>query len=224
LGIVGGAGVGASARLYEDVAVRVRRRSGQFPSIVIWSAPFGDALEAPFLAGDPDKDDIRAVVELVSEGVQRLVEAGATSVAMPCNTLQGVAETACMRVGVPFVDMIEATLEAVRVAGWTHAVLLATEATYALGAYERGDIVLAPPVGKDERTRVALAIEAAIAGGAPAEAKLRALVNRVRVPGGGVVLGCTDLCGRLGPEDGVIDSLACLAGACTAHLLGAPVT
>ena len=221
LGIIGGAGVGAAARLYSDVAMRVREASGALPQIVLWNLPFSDALEQAFIGGGPDGDAAMEAERLVAQAVDRLLDAGASVIAMPCNSLQAVAARQAERRSVPFVDMIAATLAAVRASSQRAAVLLATDATQASGIYEgHGIEILAPP--SELRPELAALIVRAVEGPPPGAADLGRLVERARRSQASVVLGCTDICGLPGGEDlDVVDSLACLVAVC-ADALGAP--
>jgi aspartate racemase len=223
LGIVGGAGVGAAARLYSDVAMRVREASGALPQIVLWNLPFSDALEQAFVGGGPDGDAAMEAERLVAQAIDRLLDAGATVIAMPCNSLQAVAARHAQRRSVPFIDMIVATVAAVRAASHRSAVLLATDATQAAGIYEgHGVEILAPP--SELRPELAALIVRAVEGPPPGAAELGRLVERARRPQASVVLGCTDICGLLESEDAdVVDSLACLVGSC-ADALGVPAS
>jgi aspartate racemase len=225
LGIVGGAGVGAAARLYIDVAARVRAATGSLPSIALWNLPFSDEIERSFIGGDADGDGAMAAERLVAESVERLLAAGATVIAMPCNSLQGCAARESRRHGVPFIDMIAATLDAVRASGRGSAVLLATEATYAAGFYEGHDVeIIAPPTALREELAALImrGVEGRLSAG-----ELRDFVQRAHRPEASVVLGCTDICGLLDGEAAidanVVESLACLAGRCADSLgVGAP--
>jgi len=214
LGIIGGAGVGAAARLYSDVAMRVRAASGALPQIVLWNLPFSDALEQAFVGGGPDGGAAREAERLVTQAIDRLLDAGATVIAMPCNSLQAVAARQAERRGVPFIDMIAATLAAVRSSSQRAAVLLATDATQAAGIYEgHGVEILALP--SELRPELAALIVRAVEGPPPSDAELGRLVERARRPQASVVLGCTDICGLLESEHAdVVDSLACLVGSC----------
>jgi aspartate racemase len=220
LGIIGGAGPGASARLYLDVAARLRAATGRLPQIVLWNLPLTDEIERSLVGGEPDGDAAMAATRLVAQGVERLLAAGATVIAMPCNSLAQTAARESERRGVPFVDMIAATLDAVRASGHRAAVLLATEATYAGGFYEGPDVeILAPP--PVVRQELAALIQRGV-GGALSAAELRDLVERARRPGACVVLGCTDICGLLdaeaAAEAAVVESLACLVASCAERL------
>jgi len=222
LGIIGGAGVGAAARLYSDVAAAFRATNDRLPRIVLWNAPFSDALEQAFVGGKPAGDEATAAELLVGEAVERLLAAGATVIAMPCNSLQRAAAREAARRGAPFIDMIDATLAGVRAGGHGAAVLLATEATRTAGIYDGlGVEIHDPPSGlREELSALIGRVVAGRSRGAGTE--LRSLVERARRPSATVVLGCTDICGLIeepaAGEAEVVDSLACLTERCVAAL------
>lgn len=222
LGIIGGAGVGAAARLYADVASRYRASAARLPRIALWNAPFSDALEHAFVGGGAGGEEAQAAEDLVAEAVERLFAIGVTAIAMPCNSLHGAAADACARRGAPFVDMVGATLDATRDAGFESAVLFATQATYAAGLYEGGGIQIDIP-SAEVRAQLAALIVATVEAPQPdGPDALLALVNAARRPGAAVVLGCTDICGLLTPDvasaAGVIESLGALAERCVVTL------
>ncbi len=219
VGVIGGAGVGAAARLYELVGARVRERTGALPRLVLWNLPLSDAIEGGFTAAQPDPRALAAVEEMLAEAFERLLAAGATVVAMPCNTLARAAAREAARHCVPFVDMIEAT---VRAAGGERAVLISTDATRAGGIYDGFGVEMLTPAPETLHESAAL-IRRAVSGDLPAPAQMRALVEGAAVPGASVVLGCTDICGLLDPADAerlrVVESLGALAGAVSDALL-----
>jgi aspartate racemase len=147
---------------------------------------------------------------------------------MPCNSLQRVAAREARRAGIPFVDMIGATIDAARESGAARAILIATEATLAGGVYEGYGIEIVVP--SDEiRGRAVGLIARAVAGPPPGGDELRDLVAGAAQPAAAVVLGCTDICGLLDPGDaaraGVVESLGCLAQRCADALrVSAPVS
>jgi aspartate racemase len=223
LGIIGGAGVGAAAQLYIDVAARFRAATTRLPQIALWNIPLSDDLERSFLGGGADASAAAAAEALVAQAVDRLVDAGATVIAMPCNSLQRVAARESERAGLPFVDMIGATVEAVRALEYREAVLLATSTTYAAGHYDGHGVEMAPPP-PDQLAELAALISRLGTGRPPTTRELLDLIERVRRPGACVVLGCTDICGLIDPDTAaaaaVVESLACLADV-AAEALGA---
>jgi aspartate racemase len=217
LGIIGGAGVGAAARLYEDVCARVHAATGGLPRLALWNLPLSDALEHAFMVPEPDPRALASAEELVAEAFERLAGAGATVVAMPCNSLQGMAAREAGRRGVPFVDMIAATIEEARGTGADAAVLIATESTLAGGIYEqRGVEIIEPPDPLRDEAQALIA--RAIAGPPPSAAEMTSLFARARQPEACVVVGCTDICGLAAADAHVIESLGCLAQRCAETL------
>ncbi len=221
LGIIGGAGVGAAAQLYIDVSARFRAATTRLPQIALWNLPMSDDLERSFLGGGADASAAAAAQALVAQAVDRLADAGATVIAMPCNSLQRVAARESERADLPFVDMIVATVAAAQALGYGEAVLLATATTYRAGDYDGHGIEMTQP-SPDHRAELAGLIGRLIAGPRPSAEELLDLIERVRRPDACIVLGCTDMCGLIDPDTAraaaVIESLACLADAATEAL------
>jgi aspartate racemase len=220
LGIIGGAGVGAAAQLYAEVCARYRAAAAALPQIAIWNLPLSDELERSFLGAGADPAAIAAAEALVAQGAQRLADAGASVIAMPCNALQRVAARESERVGLPFIDMVAATVEAAAALGHREAVLLATSTTYAFGHYDGYGVDMVEPSAA-ERSELASLIARLAEGPAPSATELLELIDRVRRPHAAVVLGCTDICGLVAAADApdVVESLGCLADACVQALL-----
>jgi len=175
LWIIGGAGVGAAARLYVEVSALVRAATGALQRIAIWNLPLDDAIEHAFTAASPDASMLALVDELIGEAFDRLARAGATVVAMPCNSLQRAAAAEAARRAVPFIDMIAATADAARRLGAGSAVLIATDATRAAGVYEGYGLEIVAPPAELHRDTLAL-IAAAVEGPTPDGALLEHLV------------------------------------------------
>jgi aspartate racemase len=219
LGIIGGAGVGAAARLYADVSFDYRAQTGALPRVLLWNIPLDDEIEHGFTSRTPEPAAMAAAEALVTEAVQRLADGGASVIAMPCNSLQRVAAQESERAGIPFIDMIVSTADSARAQGSTSAVLLATEATVAAGFYDGYGVEMIAPDAR-ERAEVPVLVARTVEGPPPSAAELLDLIERVRRPDAAVVLGCTDICGLLEPASaaGVVESLACLADACVRAL------
>lgn len=214
LGIIGGAGVGSAARLYELVCARVRAQTGALPRLTLWNLPLTEALERSITRGlaDPGIDRVLA------EAFDRLLAAGAGVIAMPCNSLQVAAAREAARRGVPFVDMIEATT---RAAG-ERAVLIATEGTIAGAFYEGRGVRLQLPAPELQREFGEL-LARAVHGPAPDTLEMRDFMARAHRPGATLIMGCTDLCGLIDAADAaeldVVESLGVLADAVADALL-----
>ena len=212
LGIIGGAGVGAAARLYADVSFAYRAQTGALPRVLLWNIPLDDEIERGFTSRTPDPAAMAAAEALVVEGVQRLADGGASVIAMPCNSLQRVAAQESERAGIPFIDMIASTAGSARAQGSTSAVLLATEATVAAGFYDGyGVEMIAPPAPLQVELKAI--IGAAVAGSGEPHV-LASLLERARLPQTPTILGCTDICAMIEPDPAVVESLGCLTARC----------
>ncbi|HEX4033227.1 MAG TPA: aspartate/glutamate racemase family protein [Solirubrobacteraceae bacterium] len=219
LGIIGGAGVGAAARLYADVSFAHRTHTGALPRVLLWNIPLDDDIERGFTKRTPEPAALAAAEALVAEAVQRLADGGASVIAMPCNSLQRVAAQECERAGIPFIDMIASTVEAARAQGSSAAVLLATEATAGAGFYDgHGVEMIAPPAPLQEELNAI--IHAAVAGSGEPQA-LASLLERARRPQIPTILGCTDICALIEPDPAVVESLGCLTARCVEVLSSA---
>ena len=221
LGIIGGAGVGAAARLYADVSFAYRAQTGALPRVLLWNIPLDDDIERGFTSRIPEPAAMAPAEALVAEAVQRLGDGGASVIAMPCNSLQRVAAQESERAGIPFIDMIASTADSARAQGSASAVLLATEATVAAGFYDGyGVEMIAPPAPlQEELTAI---IGAAVAGAGEPHA-LSSLLERARRPQIPTILGCTDICAMIEPDSAVVESLGCLTTRCVEVLSGAAV-
>jgi aspartate racemase len=212
LGIIGGAGVGAAAQLYVDVSARVHAATDALPRIALWNIPATDAVLRAAVAADGDPK-LRATAEqLVAEAIDRLLDAGATVIAMPCNSLQRVAIREAARAGVPFIDMIAATIEAALKTGARRGVLISTASTQANGEYEGLGLEIVP-LQRELRGEADELIHGAVAR-MPIGDRLQRLIDAARRPDACVLLGCTDICGLVNADEDVVESLACLTDRC----------
>jgi aspartate racemase len=212
LGIIGGAGVGAAARLYVDVAARVQADTGALPRIALWNIPATDAVMRAAVAADGDPELRATAEELVAQAVDRLLDAGATVIAMPCNSLQRVAVREAARAGVPFIDMIAATIEAALKTGARRGVLISTASTQANGEYEGLGLEIVPML-HELRGEADELIHDAVAG-MPIGDRLQQLIDAARRPDACVLLACTDICGVINADEDVVESLGCLTDRC----------
>ncbi len=219
LGIIGGVGPRATARLYLSLTERASSTRRDLPPLLIHSIAMTEVIEDAYLAGRAEDSPAQAGVRhLLADAVQRLRAGGARRIVMPCNTLQDELAAICRRADMPHVNMADATAAAVAEAGLRRVLLLATSTTCATGLYARRlaargiECVTPGPAAQrqvDRRIREAL--------------DLRGTAGRFadEVAGwahdcDGVVVGCTDLCGdvsALRRHTVVFDSLECLAEA-----------
>ncbi len=215
LGIIGGLGPLPTARLYLSLTSRALAAGRGLPALHIASVPVAREIEDAFVAGRVDALMLARIEALLADALAQLERAGATRVAMPCNTLQELLGRLCAARGLVLHDLLDATADAVALAGVRRVLVLATTATcrgdlYGARLRRRGVEVRYPEPG--QQTIVNACIRALLdQREAPTLASvLRGHAGEVE----GVVLGCTDLRREeLGAAEGlrIFDSVECLA-------------
>ncbi|MEU9497083.1 amino acid racemase [Streptomyces sp. NPDC048196] len=134
LGILGGMGPLATADFYRRLVERTPAGSdqGHLP-VLMWADPAVPDRTAALLGEGPSP------VPALVEGARWLRRAGASCVAVPCNTAHAYVEQLAKAAGVEVLDMIEAALEAAagKVPGVQRVGILATRGTRLAGLYER---------------------------------------------------------------------------------------
>ncbi len=209
LGILGGMGPLAGAQFLARLTLLTPAlRDQDHIPCVLWSDPRVPDRTAARLGQGPDP------LPALAAGLRALEAAGATVVAIPCNTAHGWYEAMQAACPLPILHIVDAAAEDLRRQGVTEGPigLLATEGTLAMRLYQdrfedAGWPVLAPDAATMAAT-VTPAIAAVKAGqlaaaGLPLRAAAAALVAR---GARAIVLGCTEI--PLGlPEGALRDSL-----------------
>lgn len=225
LGIVGGLGPRATARLYLGLTSRAAPdHHGALPEIVVHSVPVTQAIEDAFLVGAVDEAsaELQAIRAMLGRAVDALRAAGATRIAMPCNTLQDELAAICAARGVRLLHMVDATAQAIRAHGVGRVVVLATRSTCEWDVYgarlrAHGVQCVYPPPSAQKaiERRIRSALDLRIGRGST---QLADSLRGVLQPGDGVVIGCTDLAGDWTSlvDVPVFDALECLIEAATA--------
>jgi len=159
---------------------------------------------------------------VLAEMAQRLKTAGAEVLAMPCNTAH--AQAAGIRAaGLPFIDMIAETTQAVAASGATRVGVLATpggEALY-VAAFQAAGLTPVLLEGPDREAFMAriYGVKAGETGEA-ARSRMKALAAGLVARGAdGLVAGCTEVPLLLAQADvsaPLTDSAEVLARACVA--------
>ncbi|MFC9679560.1 aspartate/glutamate racemase family protein [Streptomyces sp. NPDC056948] len=207
IGILGGMGPAATADFYAKLVSMTPGSSDQdHLRTVIWSDPTIPDRTAALIGDGPDP------TPWLLHGGRVLREAGATVIAIPCNTAHAFVPRIAGHVGLPIVHMIGevarhlSTLRPqVRTAG-----LLATTGTVRAGLYQewldRYGISLVLPGPDSQRDEVMAAIHAVKAGRRDATAT-EPLVRAARgltAQGAQVIIaGCTEI--PLGLSDGTVE-------------------
>ena len=205
IGILGGMGPAATADFYGKlVAMTPVRRDQEHLRTVIWSDPtIPDRTEALLNRG-PDP------TPYLLNGCRVLREAGATVIAIPCNTAHAFVPRIAEQAGLPIVHMIDevarhlaAAEPPVRAVG-----LLATAGTLQTGLYQESldlvgiKILLPDPESQDAEVMTAIrAIKAGERGARVAEPLRRAAARLVDLGAQVVIAGCTEIPLGLSPED-----------------------
>ncbi|MFF7705660.1 cysteate racemase [Streptomyces lydicus] len=204
IGILGGMGPAATADFYAKlVSLTPASTDQEHPRTVIWSDPTVPDRTAALLQRGPDP------TPWLLRGSEILHAAGATLIAIPCNTAHAFLPGISEQVGLPIVHMIDAVTQhlaamqpPVRVAG-----LLATTGTTRAGLYqewlERAGISAAVPDETSQETEVMPAIralKAGVRGAAVAQPLARAAGRLIRQGAQAVIAGCTEIPLGLDPE------------------------
>lgn len=175
----------------------------------------------------PDRNRAPEAAEAVlGQMATRLRDAGAQVLAMPCNTAHAQAD-GIRQAGLPFIDMIAETTEAVVASGAHRIGVLATpggEALYvaALTAAGLEPVLLAGP----DREAFMARIYGVKAGdvGATARARMKELAAGLAARGAeALIAGCTEVPLLLGAGDvtvPLVDSAEVLAAACVRRCAG----
>lgn len=135
-GIIGGAGPGATARLYLDVIARCHRAGlPNRPPVLIASLDIDLAVEERLLRDGTGVEGYRTAL---IEAARALAAAGADFLAMPCNTLHVLLPDLAAAVPLPVAGIVEAAAREVARSGCRTVGLLATTTTLAAGLYQEG--------------------------------------------------------------------------------------
>jgi len=217
IGILGGMGPEATARLFERIIALTPAQKDQdhlpvqicnLPQIPDRTAAIQGRGESP--------------VPLASQGLQRLAASGADFIAIPCNSIHHFFTELQASVQIPILHLIDEVLRAV-LQRWPEARrfgLLATDGIIQSGIYQnffaaKQCEIIAPDAGRQKEVMAAIyAIKAGQKKFRDALAAGRDLVERRAL---GIILGCTELGlvqNYLAKDLPVIDSIEVLAQAC----------
>lgn len=196
IGVLGGMGPAATADFYSKlVEATPATRDQDHRRVIIWSDPTVPDRTEALQGAAPDP------TPWLLHGARRLREAGATHIAIPCNTAHAFVPGLNERVGIPIVHMIDEVARALagRSPRIRRAGLLATNGTVGSGLYQdwlhRHDIELVLPDPAQQETVMATirAIKSGRRG--PADVGALAVVADQLVAGGAqaVIAGCTEI-------------------------------
>lgn len=216
-GVLGGLGPAATVHfLRRVVELTDAARDQDHVDLLVWQT--GSIPDrSGFLRGDNESPEPALVA-----AAQALERAGATFVAIPCNTAIVWVEQMRAAVGIEVLDTVDETVAAAReaVPGLTRLGLLATDGTLSAGTYaaaaERAGVALVLPDPDVQRETMSVIYDGVKAGNPVSRSQFDALVEHLRGKGAeAVALGCTELSvlrGELGVDDAtVVDSLDAVA-------------
>ncbi|MBT9257831.1 amino acid racemase [Phycicoccus sp. MAQZ13P-2] len=218
-GVLGGLGPAATVHfLRRVVELTDARRDQDHVDLLVWQ--HGSIPDRTgFLRGENESPEPALVAD-----VQALERAGATFVAIPCNTALVWVDRMRAAVGIEVLDTVDETVAAAReaVPGLRRLGVLATDGTLAAGTYarsaERAGVELVLPDADEQRETMSVIYDGVKAGNPVSRSRFDALVEHLRAKGAeAVALGCTELSvlrGDLGVEDPlVVDSIDAVAAA-----------
>lgn len=146
LGILGGMGPQATQIFYQRVIERTQAECDQehVPTL-IWSDTQIPDRTAAILGGEEER-----VYQRLRTSAQLLENAGATLIAIPCNTSHYFVPKLSQDVTIPILNMIQETVDRIRAGGKPTVGILATDGTVQMGLYQKackqaGLTCLAPP-------------------------------------------------------------------------------
>ncbi|MEU5798559.1 amino acid racemase [Streptomyces sp. NPDC047813] len=197
LGILGGMGPLATADFYRRLIEKTPAGSdqGHLP-VLMWADPAVPDRTAALLGKGPSP------VPALVEGARWLQRAGASCVAVPCNTAHAYVEQLSKAAEVEVLDMIQAALQvaAEKVPGLERVGILATRGTRLAGLYERAgarlgvEVIQVPAQVQQEYVDAAIR---AVKGGvdlAAAEQRIASAAESLKERGAQVAIGaCTEI-------------------------------
>ena len=231
LGIIGGVGPDATARLYQTLMrLSASEAEGALPRLLLYNLAMTPRIENAYLSGcinaaSPERIDAQ---ELLSEAMICCQRSGVECIIMPCNTLQDELAALCKARRISHVNMIDETAAAVVAANARRILVLGTASTCQEDLYGKRllqhQVTCVYPQADAQR-----AIEhfiRQILDFHHAQELPPSFLQLVRELGSecdGVLVACTDLSGKLSQAQfhkPVFDSLECLAQAAARWIRG----
>lgn len=196
LGMIGGMSWISTVDYYRGINELVNARAGgsHYPQLALYSLDFGAFKE--IIA----RQDWDAFLELTTQVGGHLRVMGADGLIMCCNTGHIVADRLQDRLGIPLINIADATARAIRGAGVTRVALLGTrltmESSFFRERLERSGISCVIPAADDRTFMHSSILEELGRGIFRDETKqryVRVLRDFEKAGAQGAVLGCTEL-------------------------------
>jgi aspartate racemase len=224
LGLLGGMSAESTTLYYQALNAGVRERLGGLHSaqLLLWSVDFAGIAQ---LQAQGDWDQAGAVL---ADAARRLEAAGAQAILICANTMHLVVDQVQAAVSVPVIHIADATAEAVKAAGCSRPLLLATKFTMEKDFYRgrlaaQGIEALVPDAADRDRLHAIIYDELCQGVISPAS-KAQVLAMIAKAPEADcVIFGCTEIGLLLAPEDlsvPVVDTALVHAQAGVEFMLG----
>ncbi len=197
IGLLGGMSWESTVTYYQYLNRMARERLGGLHSArcLIWSCDFAEiaALQA---AGDWDK-----AIEAMVAAARQVERGGADCLLICTNTMHKMAKEVQEAIDIPLLHIADATAPAIRDAGCSHPLLLATaytmEQDFYKGHLEREHGISVKVPGEDDRTEIHRIIyEELCQGEIWADSKqtyLDIVEKEIMAGADGVIFGCTEI-------------------------------
>lgn len=197
IGILGGMGPAATADFYSKLVMSTAANEDQdHPRVVIWADPTVPDRSQALLGSGEDP------TPWLLRGAEKLVAAGATMIAIPCNTAHAFLQPITGRIPVPVVNMIDVAAQRVhsRFEGVSRVGLLATTGTINSRLYHHAladfgiELVTADPLAQETVVAPAIArVKAGARDGTTEELFERASTMLTQAGAELIIAGCTEV-------------------------------
>lgn len=204
LGILGGLGPMSTVCFYEMLTARTQAAADSDHIDIVISSRATTPDRTAYILGHSDRNPLPIMIE----DARRLVDFGATLLAVPCNTAHFFYDALRAAVSVPILNIIEETVLALSRMNVRQVGILATEGTVSSGAYHKvcsaHGLTAVAPAPEDQRRLNDLIYRSIKSGIRPRAEELERIAAPLRRAGcERLILGCTEL--SLIKRDGGLD-------------------
>lgn len=194
LGVLGGLGPMSSVYFYEMITAHTAAVSDQEHLNILISSRAEIPDRTDFILGRSKNDPL----PLMQTEAQRLADAGADIITIPCNTAHYFYRGIAKSCSVPILNIIEETAELCRYLGLSKVGVLATEGTIASGAYRTAlgsvGVEYATCSEEDQRTVTDIIYAQIKQGKEPDLDRFLGVADTLTAHGcERIILGCTEL-------------------------------
>jgi len=193
-GIVGGLGAEASAKLYLDIVNDTMAKCNiRYPAIALWNIPITKEKDEDLMRYPQDEDGV--ALNLLKDGIERLIKAGANVIGIACNTIHFLIHH-LPNYDVKLLNIVDCTVSKIDKMGIKKVGLLATNSSVNSGLYAnplkaKGVEVVLP--SEEEQIALMKVIFSQLEGKEmpSLKAELKRIIREMKTDT--VILGCTEL-------------------------------